>query len=89
MASAGILSGCMLIMIPMIPLHKRPAFQSLFGMVFGIASVIGPPSDRCARKGSPTLEFELSSIADVDNGIDASVCASSTDSRNGVQLQPF
>ncbi|KAK3318304.1 putative aflatoxin efflux pump [Apodospora peruviana] len=42
MASAGIFSGCMLIMIPMVPLHKRPAFQSLFGMVFGIASVMGP-----------------------------------------------
>ncbi|KAH7626281.1 major facilitator superfamily domain-containing protein [Sordaria sp. MPI-SDFR-AT-0083] len=42
MASAGIFSGCMLIMIPMIPLHRRPAFQGLFGMVFGIASVMGP-----------------------------------------------
>lgn len=26
----------------MVPLHKRPAFQSLFGLVFGIASVMGP-----------------------------------------------
>ncbi|KAK3944889.1 hypothetical protein QBC46DRAFT_360851 [Diplogelasinospora grovesii] len=42
LASAGIFSGCMLIMIPMIPLHRRPAFQGLFGMVFGIASVMGP-----------------------------------------------
>ena len=41
-ASAGIFSGCMLIMVPMIPLHKRPMFQGLFGMVFGVASVIGP-----------------------------------------------
>ncbi|EPE09948.1 aflatoxin efflux pump [Ophiostoma piceae UAMH 11346] len=41
-ASAGIFSGCMLIMIPMIPLHKRPMFQGLFGVVFGLASVIGP-----------------------------------------------
>lgn len=41
-ASAGIFSGCMLIMIPMIPLHKRPMFQGMFGMVFGIASVMGP-----------------------------------------------
>jgi MFS family permease len=40
--SAGIFSGCLLIMIPMIPLHRRPAFQGLFGMVFGIASVLGP-----------------------------------------------
>lgn len=42
LASAGIFSGCMLIMIPMIPLHKRPMFQGMFGMVFGIASVMGP-----------------------------------------------
>ncbi|KAL2016648.1 hypothetical protein VTK56DRAFT_3228 [Thermocarpiscus australiensis] len=42
LGSAGIFSGCMLIMIPMIPLHRRPAFQGLFGMVFGIASVLGP-----------------------------------------------
>ncbi|OAA68416.1 major facilitator superfamily transporter aflatoxin efflux [Niveomyces insectorum RCEF 264] len=41
-ASAGIFSGCMLIMVPMIPLHKRPMFQGLFGVVFGLASVIGP-----------------------------------------------
>lgn len=40
--SAGIFAGCMLIMIPMIPLHRRPMFQGLFGMVFGIASVMGP-----------------------------------------------
>ncbi|AEO67052.1 uncharacterized protein THITE_2032291, partial [Thermothielavioides terrestris NRRL 8126] len=42
LGSAGIFSGCLLIMIPMIPLHRRPAFQGLFGMVFGIASVLGP-----------------------------------------------
>jgi MFS family permease len=41
-ASAGIFSGCMMIMIPMVPLHKRPMFQGLFGMVFGLASVMGP-----------------------------------------------
>lgn len=41
-ASAGLFSGTMLIMIPMIPLHKRPAFQGIFGMVFGVASVMGP-----------------------------------------------
>ncbi|KAK4156844.1 major facilitator superfamily domain-containing protein [Chaetomidium leptoderma] len=42
LGSAGIFSGCLLIMIPMIPLHRRPAFQGMFGMVFGIASVMGP-----------------------------------------------
>lgn len=31
-----------MIMMGMIPLHKRPLFQSMFGMVFGIASVLGP-----------------------------------------------
>jgi MFS family permease len=41
-ASAGIFSGTMLIMIPMIPLHRRPAFQAFFGMVFGIAGAMGP-----------------------------------------------
>lgn len=42
LGSAGIFSGCLLILIPMIPLHRRPAFQGMFGMVFGIASVMGP-----------------------------------------------
>ncbi|KAK3306588.1 major facilitator superfamily domain-containing protein [Chaetomium strumarium] len=42
LGSAGIFSGSMLIMIPMIPLHKRAAFQGIFGMVFGAASVLGP-----------------------------------------------
>lgn len=31
-----------MIMIPMIPLPKRPMFQSMFGMIFGLASVMGP-----------------------------------------------
>ncbi|KAE8312999.1 major facilitator superfamily domain-containing protein [Aspergillus transmontanensis] len=41
-ASAGVFSGCMLIIIPMIPLHKRPMFQGMFGGVFGVSSVMGP-----------------------------------------------
>ncbi|KAB5571953.1 major facilitator superfamily domain-containing protein [Coniochaeta sp. 2T2.1] len=41
-ASAGIFTGCLMIMIPMVPLHKRPMFQGLFGMTFGLASVLGP-----------------------------------------------
>ncbi|TDZ53156.1 Efflux pump aflT [Colletotrichum trifolii] len=40
--SAGIFTGAMMVMIPMIPLHKRPMFQGIFGMVFGLASVVGP-----------------------------------------------
>ncbi|KAI1503056.1 major facilitator superfamily domain-containing protein [Biscogniauxia marginata] len=42
LGSAGIFSGVMIIMIPMIPLRKRPVFQGVFGMVFGLASVLGP-----------------------------------------------
>lgn len=41
MASAGIFTGCML-MFMIVPLHRRPMFQGLFGLVFGIASVMGP-----------------------------------------------
>ncbi|KAL5040837.1 hypothetical protein BDW71DRAFT_213723 [Aspergillus fruticulosus] len=41
-AGAGIFSGCMLVIIPMVPLHIRPKFQGLFGMIFGVASVLGP-----------------------------------------------
>lgn len=40
--SAGIFSGCLLVMIPMVPLHLRPAHQGLFGVVFGVTSVTGP-----------------------------------------------
>ncbi|KAI5926644.1 major facilitator superfamily domain-containing protein [Camillea tinctor] len=42
LGSAGIFSGVMIIMIPMVPLRKRPVFQGVFGMVFGLASVLGP-----------------------------------------------
>ncbi|KPM36233.1 hypothetical protein AK830_g10331 [Neonectria ditissima] len=40
--SAGIMTGSMMSLIPLVPLHKRPMFQSMFGMVFGIASISGP-----------------------------------------------
>ncbi|PTB45738.1 hypothetical protein M441DRAFT_54777 [Trichoderma asperellum CBS 433.97] len=40
--SAGITTGSMLVTIPLIPLAKRPMFQAMFGLVFGIASVSGP-----------------------------------------------
>ncbi|KAI0019540.1 major facilitator superfamily domain-containing protein [Xylariomycetidae sp. FL0641] len=42
LGSAGIFSGVQIIMIPMVPLRKRPMFQGLFGTVFGLASVLGP-----------------------------------------------
>ncbi|KAG7115539.1 MFS-type transporter VdtG like protein [Verticillium longisporum] len=40
--SAGIFTGSMMILITIVPLHKRPMFQGVFGMVFGVAAVIGP-----------------------------------------------
>ncbi|KAG8527918.1 uncharacterized protein KY384_006834 [Bacidia gigantensis] len=40
--SAFIFSGGMMIMLPLIPLRKRPIFISLFGMAFGVSSVLGP-----------------------------------------------
>ncbi|KAJ4270420.1 hypothetical protein NW762_002101 [Fusarium torreyae] len=40
--SAGLMTGSLLSIMPMVPLHKRPMFQSMFGMVFGISSVTGP-----------------------------------------------
>ena len=42
LASAGIFSGGMMIIIPLVPLRKRPVFTSMFGMAFGISSVLGP-----------------------------------------------
>ena len=32
----------MMIILPLVPLCKRPVFISLFGMAFGLASVLGP-----------------------------------------------
>lgn len=42
LGSAGIMTGSIVTIIPLVPLHKRPMFQGMFGMVFGIASVAGP-----------------------------------------------
>ena len=42
LGSAGIFSGGMMIILPLVPLRKRPVFISLFGMAFGLASVLGP-----------------------------------------------
>ncbi|KAL8951374.1 MAG: hypothetical protein Q9222_002651 [Ikaeria aurantiellina] len=41
-AGAGVFSGVIVIMIPLLPLRKRPAFQGAFGAIFGLSSVIGP-----------------------------------------------
>ncbi|KAL2819304.1 major facilitator superfamily domain-containing protein [Aspergillus cavernicola] len=40
--SAGIFSGGMMIIIPLVPLRKRPMFTSIFGMTFALSSVIAP-----------------------------------------------
>ncbi|KAH7165616.1 major facilitator superfamily domain-containing protein [Dactylonectria macrodidyma] len=40
--SAGITTGSIMTVVPMVPLHKRPMFQSMFGMVFGVSSIAGP-----------------------------------------------
>jgi len=42
LGSAGIFSGGMMIIIPLVPLRKIPTFTSIFGMAFGISSVLGP-----------------------------------------------
>ncbi|KAF2501909.1 putative MFS aflatoxin efflux pump [Lophium mytilinum] len=40
--AAGIFSGGIMIMVPLVPLRKRPIFNSFFGMAFGVSSVLGP-----------------------------------------------
>lgn len=40
--SAGIMSGVVIIMTQIVPLHKRPMYTGSFGAIFGVASVIGP-----------------------------------------------
>jgi MFS family permease len=42
MGAASIFSGGMMIIIPLVPLRKRPTYVALFGMAFGISSVLGP-----------------------------------------------
>lgn len=42
LGSAGIFSGGMMIILPLVPLRKRPIFTSIFGIAFGVSSVLGP-----------------------------------------------
>ncbi|KEF62586.1 uncharacterized protein A1O9_00559 [Exophiala aquamarina CBS 119918] len=42
LGSAGIFTGGMMVIVPLIPLHKRPVYYGFFGAVFGIASLLGP-----------------------------------------------
>ena len=40
--SSGIFSGAIIIIMNLVPLHKRPILQGFMGAVFGVSSVIGP-----------------------------------------------
>ncbi|RPA88303.1 MFS general substrate transporter [Ascobolus immersus RN42] len=42
LGSAGIFSGATIIIVNIVPLHKRPMYQGFMGGIFGIASIIGP-----------------------------------------------
>ena len=39
---AGLYQGSIIILVYVIPLHKRPKYMGVVGMVFGIASAVGP-----------------------------------------------
>jgi EmrB/QacA subfamily drug resistance transporter len=40
--ASGIFTGAILIILEIVPLHRRPLLQGLFGACFGVASVAGP-----------------------------------------------
>ncbi|OAA68336.1 Major facilitator superfamily domain, general substrate transporter [Niveomyces insectorum RCEF 264] len=40
--AAGVFAGVIVIMIPLVPLHKRPMYQGFLGAIFGVSSVVGP-----------------------------------------------
>ncbi|KAF4539092.1 MFS aflatoxin efflux [Lasiodiplodia theobromae] len=40
--AAGIFAGCIVSIVYVVPLDKRPQFQGMFGALFGIASIVGP-----------------------------------------------
>ncbi len=40
--SSGIFSGAIIVIMNLVPLHKRPLLQGFVGPLFGIASVVGP-----------------------------------------------
>ncbi|KAK9250120.1 putative mfs multidrug protein [Lipomyces tetrasporus] len=44
LGSSGIFSGVIVIMIPLLPLQKRPMWQGFSGAIFGVSSVVGPLS---------------------------------------------
>jgi len=66
-ASAGIFSGCMLIIIPLVPLHKRPMFQAVFAAVFGLSSVMGPLVGGAFTSGATwRYVMEMDSVEDAN-----------------------
>lgn len=40
--ASGIFSGAAMIIVQVIPLHKRPAYMGAMGSIFGVSSVVGP-----------------------------------------------
>ncbi|KAL9081337.1 MAG: hypothetical protein Q9159_007345 [Coniocarpon cinnabarinum] len=40
--AAGIFCGGIMIIVPLVPLRKRPVFTSIFGIAFSVSSVLGP-----------------------------------------------
>jgi MFS family permease len=42
LGSGGIFSGGMMLFQPLVPLRKRPTYAAIFGMAFGVSSVLGP-----------------------------------------------
>jgi MFS family permease len=42
LGSGGIFSGSIMLMIPIVPLRKRPMYQGFMGITFAVASVVGP-----------------------------------------------
>lgn len=42
LGAAGIFSGSVMIMLPLVPLRKRPLYSSIFGATFAVSSVVGP-----------------------------------------------
>jgi MFS family permease len=42
LASAGIFTGSMMIILPLIPLRKRPIYTSFYGLATSVSAVLGP-----------------------------------------------
>lgn len=40
--AAGIFCGGIMIIVPLVPLRRRPIFTAFFGIAFGVSSVLGP-----------------------------------------------